>query len=64
MQHRIFTLADQIAFAELSGDNNPLHLDPVVARRTLFGQPIVHGVHSFAQNLHVHTHGKYSLVYT
>lgn len=46
MQHRIFTLADQIAFAELSGDNNPLHLDPVVARRTLFGQPIVHGVHS------------------
>jgi hypothetical protein len=46
MQHRIFTLADQIAFAELSGDNNPLHVNPVVARRTLFGQPIVHGVHS------------------
>jgi hypothetical protein len=46
MTHRIFTLADQIAFAELSGDNNPLHIDPVVARRSLFGQPIVHGVHA------------------
>ena len=46
MHHRIFTLADQIAFAELSGDNNPLHIDPVVARRSLFGQPIVHGVHT------------------
>ncbi len=46
MPHRIFTLADQIAFAGLSGDNNPLHIDPVVARRSLFGQPIVHGVHA------------------
>ena len=46
MPHRIFTLADQIAFAELSGDNNPLHVDPVAARRSLFGQPIVHGVRS------------------
>jgi hypothetical protein len=24
MPHRIFTIADQIAFAELSGDNNPV----------------------------------------
>lgn len=46
MTHRIFTLPDQIAFAELSGDNNPLHIDPVAARRTVFGQPIVHGVHA------------------
>jgi hypothetical protein len=46
MPHRIFTIADQIAFAELSGDNNPVHVDPVVARRTLFGQTIVHGVHA------------------
>ena len=46
MSHRVFTLADQMAFAELSGDNNPLHIDPVAARRSLFGQPVVHGVHS------------------
>lgn len=51
MSKRIFTLADQIAFAELSGDNNPLHVDPVVARRTLFGQPVVHGVHSLLWTL-------------
>ena len=29
----------------LSGDNNPLHLDPVQARRLLFGRTVVHGVH-------------------
>ena len=46
MSQRIFTLADQIAFAELSGDNNPVHIDPVAARRSLFGQPIVHGIHA------------------
>jgi hypothetical protein len=46
VHQRSFTFADQIAFAELSGDNNPLHVDPVVARRSLFGQPVVHGVHA------------------
>ena len=42
---RTFTAADQRAFAALSGDWNPLHVDAVTARRTLFGTPIVHGVH-------------------
>jgi len=36
---------DQSRFAELSGDTNPLHLDPIEARRTLMGEPVVHGVH-------------------
>ena len=45
MRQRRFTLADQLAFAEISGDNNPIHVDPVVSRRSLFGQPIVHGIH-------------------
>ena len=45
MKPRIFTLADQLAFAELSGDNNPVHIDPLAARRSLFGEPIVHGIH-------------------
>jgi hypothetical protein len=29
----------------ISGDNNPVHLDPVRARRFLFGKTVVHGVH-------------------
>jgi NADP-dependent 3-hydroxy acid dehydrogenase YdfG len=41
-----FTLADQLAFAKLSGDYNPIHVDPVVARRNLFGRLVVHGIHS------------------
>ena len=32
-------------FAELSGDWNPIHIDPIAARRTPYGQ-IVHGVHA------------------
>ncbi len=31
-------------FARLSGDFNPLHLDPVAARRTQFGHTLIHGV--------------------
>ena len=33
-------------FAKLSGDWNPIHVNPVEARRTQIGRPIVHGVHS------------------
>lgn len=41
---RIFSLADLAAFAELSGDYNPLHTDPVVARRTQLGECVAHGI--------------------
>ena len=42
---RRFQAADQDAFAHLSGDHNPLHVDPVAARRLIFGGPVVHGIH-------------------
>jgi hypothetical protein len=45
MKERCFTHKDQQFFAELSGDFNPVHIDPVAARRLLFGQQIVHGIH-------------------
>jgi hypothetical protein len=43
---RTFSLADQLEFAQLSGDYNPLHVDPVAARRSMFGGAVVHGIHS------------------
>ena len=42
---RTFSLAHSREFAEVSGDMNPLHLDAMVARRSPFGRPVVHGVH-------------------
>jgi len=46
MTQRAFTSDDQLAFAKLSGDYNPLHMDPVLARRLLFGRQVVHGLHA------------------
>ena len=43
---RRFAMEDVESFAELSGDFNPLHVDPVAARRALYGEVVVHGVHS------------------
>lgn len=33
------------AFAVLSGDANPIHTDPMHARRSAYGAPIAHGAH-------------------
>ncbi|WP_159013180.1 SDR family NAD(P)-dependent oxidoreductase [Acidisoma sp. S159] len=43
---RIFTEADQLKFATLSGDFNPMHVDRVTARRTGAGAQVVHGMHN------------------
>ncbi len=48
---RIFTMDDQRRFAVLSGDFNPIHVDPLTARRSAFGRPLVHGVHSLLWGL-------------
>ena len=46
MLPKTFSIDDQRAFAALSGDWNPLHLDPVYARRTVIGRVVVHGIHA------------------
>jgi 3-oxoacyl-[acyl-carrier protein] reductase len=40
----VITQADVDAFAALTGDFNPLHVDPAFARRTMFRRPVVHGM--------------------
>jgi acyl dehydratase len=41
---RVVTQADVAAFAEVSGDRNPLHLDEAYARDSVFGGRVAHGV--------------------
>lgn len=43
---KTFDADDQAAFARLSGDVNPLHMDPLAARRTQAGTAVVHGIHA------------------
>ncbi len=39
----LFSQNDVILFAQVSGDNNPLHLDADFAATTPFKRPIIHG---------------------
>lgn len=41
---RTVTEADVVAFAGLSGDFNPIHVDHAHARSTPYGRPIAHGL--------------------
>lgn len=45
---RTVTAADVEAFADVSGDTNPLHLDEAYAQTTQFGRRIAHGMLSGA----------------
>lgn len=36
--------ADILAFAEVTGDKNPVHLDAAYAAKTIFKEPIAHGM--------------------
>jgi 3-hydroxybutyryl-CoA dehydratase len=38
------TAADILAFAEITGDWNPVHLDSEYAAKTVFREPIAHGM--------------------
>ncbi len=41
--HLSFKQSDVDAFAKITGDNNPIHIDAEFAAKTPFGRPIVHG---------------------
>ena len=41
---RTVTESDVVAFAGLSGDFNPIHMDHESARRGAFGKPVAHGL--------------------
>lgn len=58
MRCHAFTLQDQLRFAELSGDYNPLHIDKIAARRLMFGSVIVHGIHTLLWGLDTWLQGK------
>ncbi len=41
---RVISAEDVRTFAEVTGDDNPIHVDEAYARTTRFGKPVVHGV--------------------
>ena len=41
---RVIGEADVLAFAEVSGDRNPLHLDEAYGKASVFGERVAHGV--------------------
>ncbi|MFC4260831.1 MaoC/PaaZ C-terminal domain-containing protein [Marinobacter lacisalsi] len=44
----VLTQEDFDRFARLSGDHNPIHVDPVFSARTSFGQTVSHGMLLFS----------------
>lgn len=51
---RRFTAADQQWFGRVTGDNNPLHVDPSWAAKTFPGKLVVHGVHAMLWGMDIH----------
>lgn len=44
LSKRVFTQEDFDRFADLSGDDNPIHVDPGFASTTRFGSTVAHGM--------------------
>lgn len=45
---RTITQRDLDGFAEISGDNNPIHVDAAYAATTRFARPVAHGMFLFS----------------
>ena len=45
---RTFTQSEFDAFARLSGDDNPIHVDPGYSAQARFGRPVAHGMWLFS----------------
>ncbi|MHB1043451.1 MAG: MaoC family dehydratase [Eubacteriales bacterium] len=41
---KIITESDVYLFAELTGDYNPVHINPEYAGKSIFGRPVAHGM--------------------
>lgn len=41
---RTVTMDDVRAFADVTGDDNPIHIDEEAGRQSRFGKPVAHGV--------------------
>ena len=64
---KTITEHDVVQFAQVSGDQNPLHVDETYAKETLFGGRIVHGMYLgslVSQVIGMQLPGKYSLLLT
>lgn len=44
---------DQLKFAALSGDYNPIHISKSESRRLIYGEPVVHGVNAVLEALNI-----------
>ena len=44
-----YTQANVDTFAQISGDNNPIHINPEYASKSIFGRCIVHGFFAGAE---------------
>lgn len=47
-ESRVFTQAEFDRFAEISGDDNPIHVDPAFSAATRFGRTVAHGMLLYA----------------
>ena len=53
LAQRTFNQKDQIAFSLLSGDYNPIHVDPIESRKLLSGKCIANGVNVLLWSLDI-----------